>query len=121
MALDAIERDPHYDAEQDNTTMDDDEDGSAAAAHLLHCLNTRLGPGDMTELHRILSSVFDGLNPPSDTAAQDEPVPFKGMPKPGGKMVGMDAAMRLQRVNDYLQTSEDYARRWPSAAKIGIR
>jgi hypothetical protein len=41
-------------------------------------------------------------------AANDRPPAFPGMPKPGGKLVGMDAA------------SDDYSRRFPETRRIGL-
>jgi hypothetical protein len=41
-------------------------------------------------------------------AANDQPPAFPSMPKPGGKLVGMDAA------------SDDYSRRFPETKRIGL-
>jgi hypothetical protein len=63
---------------------------------------------------------------------KDQPVPFKGMPQPGGKIYGQDAARRLamdaaakrfERLHPPAMDSkaqESYAKRFPHAATIRV-
>jgi hypothetical protein len=55
--------------------------------------------------------------------ATDDPFPFNGMPRTGGTMVkhAQDAALRFRRAEKAIRGADQYARDFPSAARIGIR
>jgi hypothetical protein len=63
--------------------------------------------GQFRKAAKAANDTFNSAEQPGP-AAKSGPKPFPGMPKPGGKLVGMDAA------------SDDYSRRFPETRRIGI-
>jgi hypothetical protein len=52
--------------------------------------------------------------------AEDDPPPFPGMPKPGGKMVAQDSAKRFRRAERLIRQADSYCRDFPMAGRIGL-
>lgn len=50
----------------------------------------------------------------------DMPPLFKGMPKPGGKMVAQDAARRFRRAERMIKNADSFLEDFPMAARIGL-
>lgn len=79
-----------------------------AAAEILTFLTGKLSDADLAEFCK-LAGIDAGIT-------MDEPVPFKGMPQPGGGKFGQDARRRPHSAAE----SASFAERFPHAAKIKV-
>jgi hypothetical protein len=80
-----------------------------AAAELITFLTGKLSDADLAEFCK-LAGIDQGVT-------MDEPVPFKGMPQPGGGKFGEDS--RRRRPHSAAE-SASFAERFPHAARIKV-
>lgn len=89
-------------------------------AELVEFLRGKLSDADLTSFCE-MAGIDAGMS-------MDEPVPFKGMPQPGGGKFGEDSRRlsmdaRLRAIRERPRTmadDQDYARRYPHAATIKV-